>query len=368
MSPKVSSGKRQARRVRAAERRLQSGDLAPEDVPEQYGLEGYTLHLETLTLHPPQSDALSAFDPEVIAEPVIVPDPGSPPLSITVDFQPTTGPFPRVVADRRQPWAPSIGSLDLSAYSSKKPRVSHQEPSSSSSAPQPSSSSSALAPSEPVTAPDPFQGIIVSFDLHKTIDDSTWWGEIPSVHRNILQRLVDKGVSLLICSYIGRSLGEGEEKERQSQETRDHARAVVSQLASDLGLAYTEKLYQGLRPDFLTFVIVNSKKWKAGKKEQGPFNGKISCLAHFGAHVHFDDKIEVHAEISKYGFVPYHHLTDSREGKKKFYLGTLEKAGYSHPSSSSFVESFKAFEKDVVDGIFWQKWSILQDIKLPFSL
>ena len=344
MPPRISSGKRQARRIRAVERLLQSGELTPEDIPDQYGLEGYSVDPDTLTLRPPPSDALAAPDPE----PVVA------------------APEPEVAPS--QPWAPSVGSLDLPAPT-KRPRVSFQEPSSSSSSgPRPVESSEASAPSGSTGAPDPFQGISVSFDLHRTIDDSTWAGSIPSVHRTLLRRLVSKGVPLLICSYIGRSLGEGEEKERRSQDTRDNARAVVSHLAADLGLTYTESLEQGLHPDCLTFVIVDRKLWKAGRAVHGPLNGKVSCLTHFGVTAHFDDNLEINSEIAKYGFLPYHHLTGGKQGRKRLYLEALDDAGFSHYSSSSFVESFKAFVSDVESGIFWRKHEVLQDSTLPFSL
>ena len=59
-----------------------------------------------------------------------------------------------------------------------------------------------------------YQGISAFLDLHETIDDHTSEGNIPVANRDRLRTLLHRGVPLLICSYIGRSIGEGAEKER----------------------------------------------------------------------------------------------------------------------------------------------------------
>ena len=147
----------------------------------------------------------------------------------------------------------------------------------------------------------------VAFDLHGTLDDGTNEGNIPQVTVDCVRRLLrfckDSGITLQIwvCSYIGRSLGQAEWKQRRSAERRALAARRINWLAERLG--YEDTTSAGPESRKLFLEIVNRKISKKG--ELDPLEGKASCLRHHRTEVLIDDRKDVADNCTEAGILVY---------------------------------------------------------------
>jgi hypothetical protein len=184
----------------------------------------------------------------------------------------------------------------------------------------------------------------ICFDLHNTLDDGSRSGRIPQSSELAVKRAanINGGSIVYCCSYIGRSLGEAEWKQRQSADLRTQATDLVYNFAQRVGLDFEDEHHVGATPSNFFFIISNRKQWAGSPNCLGYLNGKVSVLRHFGGHILVDDDLGICEEVAQYGYLPYHIQCRNRDALNIQPLYELGYVNHSFPNVEAAVQQIEA--------------------------